>query len=188
MANLLKRLAEAMDERGIGYMIIGGQAVLVYGEPRFTRDVDITLATTPEDLKSILEIVESLGLRLLVDDPKAFVKDTWVLPTFDPKSGLRVDFIFSWTPYERQAIERAKVKRVEGYPIKFASPEDVIVLKLLAGRPRDIEDVKGILRRVRVDYDYILRWLREFAEATGEDLPATFRRIYNQVENETGDA
>ena len=41
--NLLTRLAHALDEKKIPYMIIGGQAMLLYGEPRLTRDVDVTV-------------------------------------------------------------------------------------------------------------------------------------------------
>lgn len=43
---LLKKIAQALDKGGIPYMIIGGQAVLLYGEPRLTRDIDIILAIT----------------------------------------------------------------------------------------------------------------------------------------------
>ncbi len=49
--NLLTRLARALDEAHIPYMIIGGQAVLLYGEPRLTRDVDVTVSLTPVCLK-----------------------------------------------------------------------------------------------------------------------------------------
>ena len=92
--NLLVRLAHALDAARLPYMIIDGQAVLLYGEPRLTRDVDITLGATPDDLERVLSVVGTLGLRLLVEDPE-FVRQTWVLPTLDEESGLRVDFIFS---------------------------------------------------------------------------------------------
>ncbi len=139
MESLLKKIAMALDSLGVGYMIIGGQAVLIYGDPRFTRDIDITVAATPEDVGRVLKLVENLNLKVLVDDVEEFVKRTWVLPAYDPESGFRVDFIFSWTPYERQAIRRATTKSVEGYAVRFASPEDLIVLKIISGN-------RGILR------------------------------------------
>jgi len=86
--NLLTRLAHALDEKKIPYMIIGGQAMLLYGEPRLTRDVDVTVGLTPEDLERIiLAAVEQIDLHPLVPDVKSFVQRTWVLPTLGAKPG-----------------------------------------------------------------------------------------------------
>ena len=46
---LIKEIAESLDEERIPYMIIGGQAVLIYGRPRLTRDIDITLGIDPDE-------------------------------------------------------------------------------------------------------------------------------------------
>ncbi len=177
MQSLLRRVAEALDRVGIDYVIVGGQAVLVYGEPRLTRDIDITLLASPDDLDRVMRIIKNLKLNVLVDDVESFIRKTWVLPTYDPESGFRVDFIFSWTPFEREAVKRAVLKNVEDYPVKFISPEDLIVMKLVAGRPRDIEDVKGILRRIDVDVDYIINWLEEFSSVIERDLVSEFYKL-----------
>lgn len=142
-ASLLNKLARALDPIDLPYMIIGGQAVLLYGEPRLMRDVDITLAATPEDLHRLWHVVREVRLHPLVEDPEAFARQTWVLPALDEASGLRVDFVFSWTPYEREAIARARAVPVLGYPVRFAAPEDGIIHKAIAGRPRDWEDTGG---------------------------------------------
>ena len=47
---LLERIALGLEQRQIPYMIIGGQAVLLYGEPRLTRDIDVTLGVGTERL------------------------------------------------------------------------------------------------------------------------------------------
>ena len=180
MSNLLKNLALSLDKEKIPYMIIGGQAVLVYGEPRLTRDVDLTLGVTPDEFSRIVKVIKALNLQILVEDAEDFVRRTWVLPTLHPLSGLRVDFIFSWTPYEQQALERARKIEVEGYPVRFASPEDVIIHKILAGRPRDLEDVRSILRKQSIDVDYIRKWLRQFEEALNAPLLAIFEKILQE--------
>ena len=56
---LLSRIATALDRAGIRYMIIGGQAVLLYGEPRLTRDIDLTLGIGPDEIVRLLEILPS---------------------------------------------------------------------------------------------------------------------------------
>lgn len=98
LSELLERVARGLQSRSIPYMVIGGQAVLVYGEPRMTRDIDVMLGVGPEHLGQIEEFVSSLDLKILRPSHAEFVRDRMVLPCGDPESGFRVDFIFSFTP------------------------------------------------------------------------------------------
>src|SRR3990172_2373938 len=62
---LLKQLALGLDHAALPYMVFGGQAVLLYGEPRLTRDIDITLGTDPSRLNEVLDLVKELQLKIL---------------------------------------------------------------------------------------------------------------------------
>ena len=73
-------------------MVIGGQAVLFYGEPRFTKDIDITLGVGIEKLDDLIKIVTNLKLKILTDKPKDFVKELMVLPVAEEASGIRISF------------------------------------------------------------------------------------------------
>lgn len=106
---ILASLGKALRIRSIPYMVIGGQAVLLYGEPRLTRDIDITLGVDTGCLDEILDLAGELSLRALPDDVKEFALQTMVLPCLHEKTGIRVDFIFSFTPYETQAIQYLSV-------------------------------------------------------------------------------
>ena len=174
---LLARLAGALDEGGLPYMVIGGQAVLLYGEPRLTLDVDLTLGVAPDRLADVLGVVERAALRPLVD-PEPFVRDTLVLPCADAATGVRVDVVFSMPGYERTAIARARDVDVGGAAVRFASAEDLVVHKLIASRPRDVEDVRGVLlRQPDLDAAYVRRWLSEFDAALGLTTAATLDRL-----------
>lgn len=124
-------------------MIIGGHAVLVHGEPRLTRDIDIPLGVDPVALPLLLDSCATLRLHPLIEEVETFVRRTFVLPVLDAGKGVRVHFIFSTTPYEAEAIRRATPRELEGTPVPFASAEDLILHKLFAGRPRDDEDGRG---------------------------------------------
>jgi len=175
--SLLANLARSLDGARIPYMVIGGQAVLVHGEPRLTRDIDVTLGVDSSALGRILALGESIGLSPSVRDVKEFVHRTNVLPLSD-KSSIRVDFIFSFTPYEEQAIGRAISIKVRDVSVRFATAEDLIIHKLVAGRARDLEDVRGILsRRKNIDAAYLERWLLTFREVLGRDLFREFESI-----------
>lgn len=164
--NLIKKVAQYLDEDNIPYMIIGGQAVLLYGTPRLTRDIDITLGIDTNKFPLIEDICRKLGLKVLPENPEDFAVETKVLPTEDTHLRIRVDFIFSFTPYEAQAIKRTKKVIMDDYPVKFASCEDVIIHKMIAGRAIDNEDVKNILIKNKnsIDIEYIRKWLLEFSK------------------------
>lgn len=149
-------------------MVIGGQAVLLYGEPRLTRDIDITLGVGTDRLGSILDLLGEIPLRALPAEIEAFVNRTMVLPALHEASGVRVDMVFSSTPFEREAIARACPVELGGRTVPFASPEDVVIHKIFAGRARDIEDVVTILRnQPALDRAYIRRWLAQFDDGAG---------------------
>jgi hypothetical protein len=174
-ADLIARLAVALEAKRIPFMLIGGQAVLLHGEPRLTQDVDVTIGVGPDQIRDLLDVCAALRLQPLPEDPGAFARETFVLPAADPETGLRLDLIFSTTPYETQAIARAVLVDVGSREVPFATAEDLILHKLFAGRPRDLEDAAGVVRRkgAEVDWEYLARWAREFAVIPGrEDLPA----------------
>ena len=179
---LLKRLAAGLDREDIPYMIIGGQAVLFYGEPRFTKDIDITLGADLSALDKVRNLVFELDLKILVDDIEDFVNKTMVLPSMDTSSGIRIDFIFSYSPYERQAIKRAVGAVFDDVTVRIASIEDVFIHKIIAGRPRDIEDIRTVLlKNPGFDREYILHWLRQFDEALQGDFLQRFEEIENKL-------
>jgi len=180
-AQLLERLAVALDRAKIPYMIIGGQAVLLYGEPRLTRDIDVTLGVDVNRLADLLTLADDLSLAPLVD-PESFTRDTMVLPCQDATTGIRVDFIFSHSPYEQQAIRRAVAVTIEHTAIRFASAEDLIVHKMLANRPRDLEDVSNVLlKQPHVDLTYIRHWLTQFSQALTQPILEQFERLLTSI-------
>jgi hypothetical protein len=182
--DLLVKIAQALKESGLPYMIIGGQAVLLYGTPRMTKDIGITLGVDVDDLDKTVETVRRAGLEIIPESFEVFVKETSVLPTKDEKTGIRVDLIFSFTPYERQAIDRANPVPLLGTAVMFASVEDVMIHKIFAGRPRDIEDVRSIMiKNPDFDREYTRTWLREFDRSMESD---DFTRQFEDLLKEAG--
>jgi hypothetical protein len=156
--------------------------VLLYGEPRLTRDIDITLGIGVEKLNRLKKILHTMGLKNLVKNDKEFVAKTMVLPVMDRESGIRVDFTFSFSLYERQAIERAKDFRLSRTSVKFASLEDLVIHKVIAGRARDLEDVKSILiKNPKYNTHYIEKWLAEFDKSLEEHFLKVFRHIEKEI-------
>lgn len=172
---LLAGITRELRSRDIPFMHIGGQAVLLHGAPRLTQDIDVTLALGPDDVATIVAVCGALDLEPLVADLASFARETFVCPLRDRATGIRVDLIFSTTPYEHAAIARAVEVDIGGESVPFASAEDLILLKLFAGRERDLEDARSVVARqgVRLDWRHIEHWATAFATIPGrEDLPA----------------
>ncbi|PKN30561.1 MAG: hypothetical protein CVU64_02830 [Deltaproteobacteria bacterium HGW-Deltaproteobacteria-21] len=180
---LISRIAEGLDRAGLPYIIIGGQAVLFHGTPRMTKDIDITLGVDTGSLDVVVQAVKSIGAEIIPDDFEAFVEKTYVLPALDKESGIRIDFIFSFTPYERQAIARATPALLGGTKVMFAAVEDVIIHKVFAGRPRDLEDVRSlIVKNPGIDRNYVREWLKEFEKSPEKEaLLKTFEDILSSA-------
>lgn len=180
---LLKRIALTFDRREVPYMVIGGQAVIFHGEPRLTRDIDVTLGIGPTKIECVLEALQDAELRILVEDPEEFARETMVIPCIDPATEIRVDIVLSTSEYERQAIERAQRPTTRECPVCFATVEDLVIHKIIAGRPRDLEDVRSLLlKNPDADTQYIDQWLRSFAEALAQPINGDFRRIQEEIQ------
>lgn len=177
---ILERVARALDEATIPYMVIGGQAVLLYGEPRLTRDIDITLGIDLDRLDDLLVACNHAGIDPLVD-AQTFTLETRVLPCEEPDSGIRVDLLLSFTPYEREAIAHARAVVIGGTRVRFVTPEDLIVHKVVAGRPRDLEDVKSVLlKNPDLDLAHVRLWLREFARELEQPYDELFEAFVQE--------
>jgi hypothetical protein len=183
--HFIAELGRGMAERGMPYMLIGGQAVLLHGRPRLTEDIDVTLGLGPADHPGVLELCDHLGLTPLPEDVATFVTETYVLPARHQETGVRVDFIFSTTPYEQHAIERSQRVEVGGVFVSFATAEDLIIHKLFAGRPRDLDDAVGVVVRKggELDWTYLEHWVDQFDAVPGrEELPGQLADLRRSVE------
>lgn len=160
----LAEIARGLERLGISYMVIGGLANAVWGEPRSTLDIDLTIAA---DTSRAARISAELRpeFEALVEDPQGFVEETRVLP-LESRTGVRVDLVFGLLPFELEAIDRATRLPVADTRISFCTAEDLILLKIVSTRERDRSDVRGILRRRlgELDLDYLEPRIEELAD------------------------
>lgn len=151
----LGRLRVLLDTLGWPYMIIGGIAVAARGRPRMTGDADVTVAV-PEGAEPLLiDRCRAAGFRPLPDEPLAFVVSHHVLPLVGD-DGTRVDLVVAGSPYESDAIARATDVNMEGVVLRVATAEDVVIHKVVAGRPTDLEDARSVVRRSGPQFDAAL--------------------------------
>lgn len=146
-ARLLRRLVEAE----VDFVVIGGVAVVVQGNPRLTRDLDISYATDTENLDRLAGVLVSIGARLSgVDEDVGFVPDartlrrvqTLTLSTHEGNLDLLVDP--PGAPSYGMLRRRSDVIDLAGVSVRIASRSDLIAMKHAAGRPQDLIDIAAL--------------------------------------------
>jgi len=162
--NTLVAVARLLDKHGLPYMVIGGMANAVWGVPRATLDIDVTVWTGATPIEETIPCFTE-GFRLRVEDPAEFVLQTRVLPV-ESFEGVAVDVIYGLLPFEEQAIKRAVVRLVAGYRVRFCTAEDLVLMKIISDRPKDLGDARTILerRRDQLDQAYLEPRVRELAD------------------------
>ena len=163
----LAALADWLDQQTIRYMVIGGFAVSIWGEPRFTRHLDVTISVPSETFDSTVQRICS-QFRSLSAEPLRFARETRVLPVVS--GNVPVDIIFAALPYEDEAIARARQIKVGSALVRICSPEDLVIHKIVSPRPRDREDIEGIFRyrHSELDFSYLDPRIKELADALAD--------------------
>jgi hypothetical protein len=187
VADLLAALAAAFSELRAPWYLFGAQAAMVWGRPRLTADIDVTVRLDPEDPERLVRTLEARGFSLRAGDAEEFIHRTRVFPFLHVPSGLPLDLVLAGPGLEDLFLSRARPVTMGGIVVPVISPEDLIATKILAGRPKDIEDVRGILRERRSDLDIELvrSTLALLEEAlTQSDLLPVFERELTRRQRE----
>jgi hypothetical protein len=157
-------------------MIIGGVASSVLGQARLTIDIDATVIIDDKDLDHFLAHAATVGLTPRIKHPAEFMHKSAMLLLRHDATGTPIDINQGRIPFEFLAVKRAKMKRRGGVDIPIPTPEDLIVMKAIAHRPKDLEDIRGIVEsQPRLDVAYIRKHVQEFGEAL--DMPELWTDI-----------
>jgi len=166
-----------MERRQWRFAIIGGLAVLRWGEPQATQDVDIALLTGfGAEETYVEEILKHFPGR--VAGAARFALENRVL-LVRASNAVGIDIGLAAIPFEEQLVERASwFSFLPDVSLRTCSAEDLLVLKAFAGRDKDWAAIPGVLARQagRLDWQYIDKHLTPLCELKGE--PETPRRLH----------
>jgi len=160
------QLQEFFEEKHWRFCIIGGIAVIRWGEPRFTRDVDVTLLSGFGREEEFISAMLASPFLPRIAGAADFAACNRVLLLSSPH-GVPIDVSLGGLPFEESCVDRASPFEFEpGCALRTCSAEDLVVLKLVAGRDHDWVDVKSVVDRSsgQIDWPYIEAQLQPFAE------------------------
>jgi hypothetical protein len=166
--------------RGHRWYLFGAQAVNVFGRPRLTADVDVTLEWARPELGALVKKAREHGFQLLVSDPAKFLKETSVVPFVHLATNMPLDVVIAASGFEQELLKNARSIRLGGMSIPVIAPDDLVITKILAGRPKDLDDAASVLReqRGRIDLARLRRILGDIEQAVDvSDLVRTLDGI-----------
>lgn len=167
LENTLKKVAKILQKLKIPYLVTGGVAVVVWGRPRYTADIDIIIELKRNKVKKFVAALEKEGY---VDEDvvKEALKYQSEFNYIDNETSMKVDFwILKDSDFDRSRLKRAVARRIYGQRVYFSSPEDLILKKLLwfneSKSTRQLEDIHSIIEilRKKLDLAYLRKWAKK---------------------------
>jgi predicted nucleotidyltransferase len=145
--DLIDLLTE-LQSSGAEYLVVGGWAIGVHAEPRYTKDLDLLIGPSPSNLARVVDALERYGApAALVDQVRTMTADEFVFFGVPPA---RVDLLRSIPGVEfDEAWKRRKEVRWSDVDVHVIGFDDLCAAKRAAGRRRDVDDLK-LLEKFRV--------------------------------------
>jgi len=179
LADVMRWFA-AEDIRGV---IVGGVAASLLGRPRMTRDVDALILAEDTGWDRLVRSAASFGITPRIENAVDFAARTRVLLFRHDPSGVDVDVMLGALVFHQEVLARSALVDLGALQVRVPSREDLIIMKAVARRPRDIADIDSILSSGSgVDLDRVWQKLREFSSLLEmpeiqEDFEELLRRI-----------
>jgi hypothetical protein len=175
---LLDGIAE-IERLGVTYAVMGGFAARAWGLPRPTFDADIAIAADSDSLPRLYTALESAGFDVPPEHKTGF------LDTIGGFQKARVnrfvdghvwstDLFVARGAFMTSALARARDAEIGGTSVRVMAPEDIILLKLIAHRRKDLADIEEMIAVcTSLDVDYLRDWAKklDIEEAAAEFFP-----------------
>lgn len=164
---------DVLNRSGLKYYLLGGVAANALARPRTTEDIDVAAFADDSEVRALLQAIRATGF--VYDDEEVRTQlemRGFFRAYYSGAHGARLwtDVVVAATPFEQRVWERRWVGHAAGQEVSVVSPEDFLLLKLLARRPKDLEDIRNLMARRGASLD------RNYLRTAGADLAALAHR------------
>jgi predicted nucleotidyltransferase len=158
-------LINVLEGMGLVPTIIGGVAVSLMTQSRHTDDVDAQILYDAEDAPILLDILVKNGFQPRFSGMAELAREARMITMRHEATDTVVDIALACMPFEIELQNRARVQSVAGMAIRLPTPEDMVILKAIASRPKDLEDIRNLaLTYPNMDRKRIEHWVREYGD------------------------
>ena len=157
-------LFKILDDADVRYIVVGGLAVVLHGHARLTADLDLIIDLDPGEVRRAISALVDAGFRPQVPVPpeqfadpatrRSRIRDKGmrVFSMSDPENSMRIVDLFVENPIPfDELLSRSEVLHLQTASVRIAAIDDLIRLKEMAGRPKDLDDIEKLheIKRLR---------------------------------------
>ncbi|HEY0683776.1 MAG TPA: nucleotidyl transferase AbiEii/AbiGii toxin family protein [Steroidobacter sp.] len=184
--NLLKPLRDLgrwLDAIKAEAVVVGGVAVSILGRPRFTQDIDALAIISESEWSAAVDEAANYGIVPRINGAVEFARQSRVLLLKHQESSIEIDVILGGLPFEEDAVINAQRYAIGGVSVRLPKVEDLMIMKAVAHRPRDLQDIEGLLEsHPNLDLRSVRQWVREFASVTAmSDVIEDFDKLLSRL-------
>ncbi|MEW5851954.1 MAG: hypothetical protein AB2A00_24415 [Myxococcota bacterium] len=155
-------LVEMLDDLKVAHALIGGMAVGALVEPRATKDADFVVDIQASGLDALLREAKARGFAVNAEEVQRLLHSQMTRLWAADADGepLMIVLLFNSDPFYASVLSRRQIRGLESTTIATATPEDLLLMKVLAGRPHDLGDAGRIVAIYgqRLDLEYLRHW------------------------------
>ena len=165
-ARAVRAMFGAAADAQMPMMVIGGIAVIAHGIPRTTGDIDATVRGDC-DLDAFMSCLAAKGIIERIEGAVDFARKNQVLLLQHEQTGVSLDISLAWLPFELEALAHSVSKELGQSELRVPRPEDLLIYKVVAARPKDIEDAEKLLllHRQDMNLERVKNIVRQFSDA-----------------------
>lgn len=156
----LGRLQVLLERIGVPYALAGGLAMAAYGLPRATIDVDVLVGVAEDGLDRLRQAARKDGY--IAGEADLLRMRNAVIQRLHRRGGegtslTALDLLLAGSLPFHGVLERCRTVRLEGRALPVVSPEDLVLMKISAGRPQDLADIEWLRTAVKLDETLLQR-------------------------------
>jgi hypothetical protein len=176
LARALVAVESLFESSGQPGIIIGGVAICLCAEPRNTADIDASILLEGSSEAAILDSAHAVGLKPRIVNPITFARQNNIFLLTHTETGRDVDLSLAILPFEEDAIRTRRRVRLQGFEVHLPTVEHLAVMKAVAARANDLDDLRRLLRaNPTLDRARVRRWVKLFATAL--DSPELLQQL-----------
>ena len=162
----LGALIDWLKSEGVSGLIIGGVAASLLARPRFTRDIDALILLEEDLWEKFLDAGERFGFAPRIDNPAGFAHRSRVFLVRHKPTGIDIDIALAGLPFEKESIKQTRWRKIGNLSLPLPTPENLIIMKAIAHRPQDMEDIRALVgANPKLDLRRIRRLVKQFSTA-----------------------
>ena len=175
VGDALAALRDVLDGAAVPWFVFGAQAIAVRASPRTTQDLDVTIDASRTPLTVLLPRLEASGIfHRYPELAESLLRASAVVPMIHRPTGMEIDIVIAGSGLEQSVLAAATRVDVDGVSVPVASSTHLAVMKTLAGRGKDLDDLRALIASGTVDVAEARDLLRQLEAALDQSdlLPA----------------